>query len=86
VFWCLLFYLIWPRGDCTGSIALTVLIATCLLEILQLWHPPLLEAIRATLLGHTLLGTTFSWWDFFHYLLGSVLAWLWMQQLARPST
>jgi hypothetical protein len=85
VFWCLLFFLLWPRRESTGLIALTVFIATSLLEILQLWHPPLLDAIRATFLGRTLLGTTFSWWDFPHYLLGSVLAWLWMQRLAQPS-
>ena len=34
IFWCLLLFLFWPRRDCTGRIALAVLIATCLLEIL----------------------------------------------------
>jgi hypothetical protein len=52
---------------------------------LQLWHPPFLTAIRATFIGKLLLGTTFAWWDFPHYLLGCVLGWLWLQQLQRMS-
>jgi hypothetical protein len=38
-----------------------VLVATCLLEFLQLWHPPLLEAVRSTFIGRTVLGTSFTW-------------------------
>ena len=89
IFWCLLLFLIRPRRPIlspskdAGRIALVVLIATCILEFLQLWHPAPLEAIRATFLGRTLLGTTFSWWDFPHYLLGCGLGWLWMARLAR---
>ena len=44
-----------------------------LLEVLQLWHPPFLEALRGHFLGRTVLGTTFSWSDFPHYVAGAVL-------------
>jgi hypothetical protein len=81
VFWCLVLFLIRPHRQEAGRIALIVLVATSLLEILQLWHPPPLEAIRHTFLGRTLLGTTFSWWDFPHYLLGAALGWFWMTRL-----
>jgi hypothetical protein len=54
-------------------IALSVLLATSLIELLQLWHPPFLQSIRSTFVGHALLGNTFSWWDFPHYIIGSTL-------------
>ena len=54
-------------------IPLAVLFATTLIELLQLWHPPFLQTIRATFIGHALLGNTFSWWDFPHYIIGSSL-------------
>lgn len=25
--------------------------------------------------------STFSWWDFPHYVLGCILGWLWLRQL-----
>jgi hypothetical protein len=81
VFWCLLLFLIRPRREFAARIAIGVLITTCLLEVLQLWHPPPLETIRHTFLGRTLLGTTFSWCDFPHYLLGAALGWVWMVRL-----
>jgi hypothetical protein len=56
-------------------------VITCVLEILQLWHPPILEAMRDTWIGRLLLGSTFSWWDFPHYVLGSILGWLWLKKL-----
>ena len=83
IFWCLALFLFRPRREYAGRIALGVLIATSLLEVLQLWHPWPLEQIRRTFLGRTLLGTTFSWWDFPHYLLGCGLGWLWMVGLLR---
>ncbi|MBE9036881.1 DUF2809 domain-containing protein [aff. Roholtiella sp. LEGE 12411] len=67
------------------QIPLWVFVITCILEFLQLWHPRLLEEIRATLIGKWLLGTTFVWWDFPYYALGCVLGWLWLRQLQRIS-
>jgi hypothetical protein len=78
VFWCLVLFLFWPRRESALKIAVGVLAGTSALEVLQLWHPGLLEQIRLTFLGRALLGTTFSWWDFPHYVLGCALGWLWM--------
>ena len=76
IFWCLVVYLFWPRRSNATRIASLVLVATCILEIMQLWKPPFLQIIRHTLLGASLIGTTFVWWDFPHYVLGCALGWL----------
>jgi hypothetical protein len=65
------------------TVGAAVLAATCALEVLQLWHPPYLERVRATLPGGTLLGTTFGWPDFLFYALGFVLS-LPLCRLLRP--
>ncbi|NDJ24161.1 DUF2809 domain-containing protein [Nostoc sp. B(2019)] len=81
IFWCLFAFLFVRSKAAVIQIPLWVFVITCILEFLQLWHPPLLEEIRATLIGKWLLGTTFAWWDFPHYALGCVLGWLWLRQL-----
>jgi hypothetical protein len=86
VFWCLVLLFIWPRQRYATRIAVTVLAVTSLLEVLQLWHPSLLEQVRTTFLGRALIGTTFAWGDFPYYVLGCALSWLWMQALCRPSS
>ena len=72
VFWILLVLLVRPRLS-PWRVAGAVLLVTCALELLQLWNPPALAAVRASFLGHALIGSSFSWWDFPHYLLGSLL-------------
>jgi hypothetical protein len=81
VFWCLVLFFFWPRRESAMKIAVGVLATTSALEVLQLWHPWLLEQIRSTFLGRALLGTTFAWWDFPHYVLGCALGWLWMLKI-----
>lgn len=76
IFWVLLAAFLSPR-TALQAIAVSVCLATCGLEWLQLWHPPLLEAARATLPGRLVLGNAFSWSDFPPYVVGSVLGWLW---------
>ncbi|MFN6567588.1 DUF2809 domain-containing protein [Dendronalium sp. ChiSLP03b] len=85
IFWCLLAFWFLRSQLAVKQIPVWVLIVTCILEFLQLWHPPLLQEVRATLIGKWLLGSTFSWWDFPHYVLGCVLGWLWLRQLQRIS-
>jgi hypothetical protein len=80
VFWCLVFSWFRPRWP-PVRIAAIVLAATCGLEFLQLYHPPLLELLRSTFLGATILGTTFEWSDFPYYFLGAALGWIWLKQL-----
>jgi hypothetical protein len=72
IFWVLVVAFIRPQTSpwAAGSL---VFAATCLLEALQLLSTPTLAAVRSTTLGHALIGSTFSWWDFPHYLLGAVL-------------
>ncbi|HEY9600162.1 MAG TPA: DUF2809 domain-containing protein [Allocoleopsis sp.] len=85
VFWCLFFFLLIPTRKAIAQIPIWVFAVTCALEFLQLWKPPFLEAIRATFIGRTLLGTTFAWWDFPHYAVGCCIGWLWLRQIWRLS-
>lgn len=60
-----------------------VFVATCAVEVLQLWKAPFLEAMRATLLGRLILGNTFNWVDFPAYILGSSVGFGWTVFLNR---
>jgi Protein of unknown function (DUF2809) len=82
MFWITLGLGIWPKIR-PLHMAAVVGIATSLLEFLQLWHPPVLQALRHTLLGRLILGTTFSWLDFPAYAGGSILG-LWWGQVLLP--
>ncbi|MDP5337197.1 MAG: DUF2809 domain-containing protein [Nodularia sp. (in: cyanobacteria)] len=81
IFWCLFAFWFFRSRAAIKQIPIWVFVITCILEFLQLWHPPLLQTMRATLIGRLLLGTTFAWWDFTHYLLGCVCGYFWLQQL-----
>ncbi|MFP8879016.1 MAG: DUF2809 domain-containing protein [Myxococcota bacterium] len=72
VFWIFLALALFPRLSSVGT-SLVVFAITCAVEFLQLWHPPLLTAVRRTFLGQTLLGNTFSWLDFPDYAAGCLL-------------
>ena len=78
IFWILLVALVWPGASAT-LIAVAVLGATCLVEVLQLWQPGWLQMIRATLPGRLVLGNTFRWGDFPYYAVGCGLGWLWLR-------
>ncbi len=84
--WMLLLFLIVPRVECVWQIAIGVCLGTCLLEFLQLWHPPWLEALRATLLGRLVFGNTFSWWDFPAYFIGCLLGVAVLRGICRKSS
>jgi hypothetical protein len=81
IFWCLVCLFFWPRKEMITKIAVGVFLVTCSLEILQLRHTWVLEQIRSTFLGAVLIGTTFTWWDFPHYLLGCTIGCLLMHRL-----
>jgi hypothetical protein len=83
LFWCLIVFFIWPRRHNATRIALSVLAATGLVEMSQLWHPWFLEKVRSAFLGKALIGTTFAWGDFPYYALGCVLGWLWIRSISR---
>ena len=80
MFWCLLFFFIFPRGN-IGLIAVLVFVATSLVEVSQLYRPPLLSSFRSSFVGRSLLGTTFVWSDFCYYLAGCLLGWFLMKHI-----
>ena len=82
IFWILLLSLFLPRVR-SSRLAGGVLAGTCVLEFMQLWHPPLLESLRSHLLGALILGTTFDWMDFPYYFLGSAVGWFWLERVRR---
>lgn len=82
VFWILLILLCWPQGSIVKA-AIAVCLATCAIEFLQLWQPPFLQALRATLPGRLTLGNTFSWADFPAYAIGSLVGYGWAKTLQR---
>lgn len=84
IFWCLLAFLILPNVQ-AWAIPLVVLLVTCILEFMQLWHPATLTYIRSFFLGAALLGTTFTWSDFAYYFVGSGIGWLWIRGLQRKT-
>jgi len=77
IFFCLLLHLVFQKIP-PRKIALSVFTATCLIEFLQLYHPPWIQYVRSFWLGKAILGTTFNPWDFFHYLLGCFLGFVWI--------
>jgi hypothetical protein len=80
IFWCLLLFLFISTSK-PWIIALSVLVVTCCLEFMQLWHPPFLQLLRGHFIGSTILGTSFPWSDFPYYVLGCSLGWLWLKWL-----
>ncbi|XHX81040.1 MAG: DUF2809 domain-containing protein [Stenomitos frigidus ULC029] len=82
IFWILLIAFFTPRTF-LQAIAVSECLTTCGIEWLQLWHPPFLEAARATLAGELVLGNTFNWLDFPSYMINSGLGWLWARSLQR---
>ncbi len=83
-FWCLIVVFIWPRFS-TLKVVLWILGITSFLECLQLYHPPFLQMIRSTFIGRTLIGTSFSWWDFPYYAIGCFTGWLWIHFFRRSN-
>jgi hypothetical protein len=82
IFWCLAVSLALRRAT-AARIAIAVLIATCILEFLQMWHPPLLEMARSTFVGRTILGSFFDWSDFPYYFAGAAIGWVWLRAVGR---
>jgi hypothetical protein len=83
VFWCLVVFFFQPRRKNAAKIAGGVFLATCILEVLQLWRPVFLQKIRETFLGSALIGTSFVWWQFLHYVLGSLIGLILLRTLGK---
>lgn len=84
IFWCLVIAFILIKAN-PFKIALWVFVITCLLEFLQLWHPPFLEILRNNFMGRTILGSSFNWMDFPYYFVGSLLGYFLLIGIHRLS-
>jgi hypothetical protein len=82
IFWCLLVFLFLLNAR-AWMIATSVFIITCFLEVLQLWQPEFLEIIRGNFIGRTVLGTSFSLYDFIYYFIGSGIGYLILTRLQK---
>jgi hypothetical protein len=78
IFWCLLVFWFIPKRKAIDWIPIWVFAVTCAIEFWQLVQTPILQSVRSSFLGRLLLGNSFSWWDFPHYLVGCLIGWLWL--------
>jgi len=83
IIWCLVLFFFWPRRANIIRIPVAVFIATCILELLQLWKVEFLEEFRETLVGAALIGTDFVWLQFPFYVLGTAVSILLLAILAK---
>lgn len=86
IFWCLIAGFLFTKTKPIEIVFLVFLI-TCMLEFLQLWHPPFLEMLRNNFIGRTILGNSFNWMDFPYYFLGSLIGYfilIWIKKIAEP--
>lgn len=83
VFWCMVLVFVF-RKTRPWKIALGVLLVTCGLEFLQLWHPLFLEHVRSYQIGKAMFGSFFDWYDFPHYFVGGIIGWAWLELLQKP--
>ena len=81
VFWILSAFFFFHSKRSVYIVPFCVFLITCSLEFLQLWHPLFLEIIRSAFIGRALIGTTFVWWDFPHYVIGCLVGWMWIRIL-----
>ncbi len=90
IFWCLVIFWFIPSFKDLGKLqSITIKIAswvfavTCAIEVSQLWFYLVPNAISSSLIWRMLLGVGFSWWDFPHYALGSLMGWGIIFQIGR---
>ena len=80
LFWVLVVFFLWQNAR-PGRIAAVVLLVTCALEFLQIWHPHFLEVMRRPPVGRAMLGHFFAWSDIPYYFVGAGIGWLWVTWL-----
>jgi hypothetical protein len=71
--WALMVFCIWgfAMPACsTGRLAAYALLTCYVDEFSQLYQAPWINVIRSTVLGHLILGSTFSWFDMLAYTVG----------------
>ena len=77
--WTVLVFVLWgiclPRAS-SLRITLLALLTSYAVEFSQLCRAPWLDALRHTVPGHLVLGTTFAWPDLLAYTTGALLAFI----------
>jgi hypothetical protein len=71
--WALMVFCLWGLfrpSLSTERLAIYALTISYLDEFSQIYQAPWINAIRATTVGHLVLGSTFSWWDMVSYTVG----------------
>jgi len=87
IFWILLWFTVIPNRRWVMKICVAVVLATCFLEIFQLYDGPIwLQDFRRTRLGAAWLGHGFDWHDFPPYMIGGVCGWGLGRVVLRRST
>ncbi|HAF30536.1 MAG TPA: DUF2809 domain-containing protein [Bacteroidales bacterium] len=85
IFWCLIFFIILPKSK-PIRIVIGVFVVTCILEFMQLWENEFLVMIRSNFIGRTIIGSSFTWSDFFYYSIGSLLAYFLLDKIEKWET
>lgn len=85
IFWSLAFFFFKPYKKNAAKITIYVFIATCIIEISQLWRPVFLKEFRRTLFGMAIIGTDFVWLQFPFYIAGAIIAWLWLRSIGTDN-
>lgn len=83
LFWIAFAFVLVPSRRFAGIISAGATLATCVLEVFQLWKPSWLSGFRGSVLGAALLGGTFTWSDFPPYVLGGALGYGMLRLVSR---
>ena len=83
IFWCLVFFGIFPHKRAIIAIPIWVFVVTSFIEISQLFFTRVPLSLRETIVWKLLLGSTFVWWDFPHYAIGCLLGWLILDRIYK---
>lgn len=83
VFWIAIGFVVFPYRRAIVPVSIFATGFTCLLEILQLWHPSWLSEFRASRFGAALIGSGFDWRDFPPYFIGGLMGWAVLNFLAK---
>ena len=82
VFWTLLFQFLYIRTR-PLKIAVWVFIVTSALEFSQLLKFGFLNQIRTSIIGRSLIGSSFSFSDFIFYFIGAAFGWFLIRVLQK---
>lgn len=80
VFWIFAAAVVFPKASPILLSGL-VLVLSCGLEFLQLTDHSVMQSMRSTFIGRSLIGNSFSWSDMLYYGLGAVLSYFWLRKI-----